>query len=34
MLGKKGLGVAIEGLALVTTGGGYNKAVSVSAQIR
>ena len=27
MLGKKGLGVAIEGSALVTTGGGYNKAV-------
>ncbi|KAJ9683694.1 hypothetical protein PVL29_019319 [Vitis rotundifolia] len=25
MLGKKGLGVAIEGSALVTTGGGYNK---------
>ncbi|KAJ9693491.1 hypothetical protein PVL29_012321 [Vitis rotundifolia] len=26
MLGKKGPGVAIEGSALVTTGGGYNKA--------
>ena len=27
MLGKKGPGVAIEGSALVTTGGGYNKAI-------
>eukprot|EP00261_Vitis_vinifera_P039416 XP_019080659.1 PREDICTED: uncharacterized protein LOC104881375 isoform X1 [Vitis vinifera] len=27
MLGKKGLGVAIEGSSLVTTGGGYNKAI-------
>ncbi|RVW43202.1 hypothetical protein CK203_089733 [Vitis vinifera] len=27
ILGKKGPGVAIEGSALVTTGGGYNKAV-------
>ena len=27
MLGKKGLGVVIEGSALVTTGGGYNKVV-------
>ncbi|RVW72934.1 hypothetical protein CK203_053082 [Vitis vinifera] len=28
MLGKKGPGVAIEGSALVTTGGGYNKAAA------
>ena len=28
MLGKKGLGVAIEGSALVATGGGYNKAAA------
>ena len=28
MLGKKGPGVAIEGSALVTTGGGYNKVVA------
>ncbi|RVW16064.1 hypothetical protein CK203_022478 [Vitis vinifera] len=28
MLGKKGPGVAIEGLTLVTTGGGYNKVVA------
>ncbi|RVW63732.1 hypothetical protein CK203_052770 [Vitis vinifera] len=28
MLGKKGPGVAIEGLALVTMGGGYNKATT------
>ncbi|KAJ9689184.1 hypothetical protein PVL29_014710 [Vitis rotundifolia] len=28
MLGKKGPGVAIEGSALVTTGGGYNKAAT------
>ena len=28
MLGKKGPGVAIEGSALVTTGGGCNKAVA------
>ncbi|KAJ9671063.1 hypothetical protein PVL29_027182 [Vitis rotundifolia] len=28
MLSKKGLGVAIEGSALVTTGGGYNKAAA------
>ena len=28
MLGKKGPGVAIEGSALVTTSGGYNKAAA------
>ena len=28
MLGKKGPGVSIEGSALVTTGGGYNKAAT------